>query len=195
MEKERMDLEDISSVHAMLDYLWGLDLTKRLHILTFWCPWWSNRNKLREGELPRCNVLEYLQIYILQPKKIAEEKWRPPAQDMIKINLDGSHIPGENHAGWGVVARDSDGKILCARAGRQEHVYDAFAAETLAMSHDVSLAADMGIIHGAFETDSQLLQEALDMRNMDSLAYASIIEDTKYQLKMWFSRHEISVCR
>ncbi|KAE8767006.1 Threonine dehydratase [Hordeum vulgare] len=28
MEKERIELEDISSVHALLDYLWGLDLTK-----------------------------------------------------------------------------------------------------------------------------------------------------------------------
>ncbi|KAE8793690.1 Threonine dehydratase [Hordeum vulgare] len=94
LEKERMELEDISSVHAMLDYLWGLDLTKRLHILTFWWLWWSNRNKLREGEMPktpteiastaRCNVLEYLQIYIPQPKKIAEERWRPPGQEQRK---------------------------------------------------------------------------------------------------------------
>ncbi|KAE8820601.1 Glutamyl-tRNA reductase 1, chloroplastic [Hordeum vulgare] len=114
---------------------------------------------------------------------------------MVKINLDGSHIPGENHAGWGVVARDSDGNILCARAGRQEHVHDAFATEVVAMSHAVSFAADMGIINGKFETDSQLLQEALDMRKVDSSAYASITEDTKYQLKMRFSRHVISVCR
>ncbi|KAI5000581.1 hypothetical protein ZWY2020_005170 [Hordeum vulgare] len=200
-----MELEHISSVHAMLDYLWGLDLTKRLHILTFWWLWWSNRTKLREGEMPkspteiastaRCNVLEYLQIYIPQPKKIAEEKWRPPGDDLFKINLDGSHIPGESHAGWGVVARSSDGNILCARAGREEHVYDAFAAEALAMSHAVSLAADMGNINGEFETDSQLLLEALDMRKVDSPAYVAIIEDTKYQLKMWFSSHVISVCR
>ena len=36
MEKERNDLEKIEGVHAMLDYIWGLDEKKRLHILTFW---------------------------------------------------------------------------------------------------------------------------------------------------------------
>ena len=35
LEKERMELEEISSVHAMLDYLWGLDEKKRMHVLTF----------------------------------------------------------------------------------------------------------------------------------------------------------------
>ncbi|KAI4981348.1 hypothetical protein ZWY2020_021833 [Hordeum vulgare] len=195
MEKERMELEEISSVPAMLDYLWGLDLKKRLHVLTFWWLWWSNRNKLREGEMPRsateiasstrCNVLEYLQIFVPQPKKLTEEQWKPPADDMVKINLDGSHVPGENHAGWGVVARTSEGNIICARSGREDNVMDAFAAEAHAMSHAVSLVADLGIINVEFETDSQLA-EALDMNKADSSAYAAVIEDTKYQLKMWF---------
>lgn len=30
MEKERRDLEAVTSVHEMLDYLWGLDINKRL---------------------------------------------------------------------------------------------------------------------------------------------------------------------
>lgn len=51
MEKQRLELEEISSVHEMLDYLWGLEETKCMHILTFWWHWWSSKNKLREGEL------------------------------------------------------------------------------------------------------------------------------------------------
>ena len=30
---------------------------------------------------------------------------------------------------------------------------------------------------------------------MDSSAYASVIEDTKYQLKLWFAKVVITVCR
>ncbi|KAE8809796.1 Threonine dehydratase [Hordeum vulgare] len=72
MEQEREELQEITSVHHVLDYIWRLSEIKRLHILTFWWLWWSNRNKLREGELPeaadevarrtRANVMEYMQI-------------------------------------------------------------------------------------------------------------------------------------
>lgn len=30
---------------------------------------------------------------------------------------------------------------------------------------------------------------------VDSSAYSAIIEDTKFQLKLWFSKQEISACR
>ena len=63
------------------------------------------------------------------------------------------------------------------------------------MSQAVSLAVDLGLTRVEFQTDSQLLLEALDMQKADSSAYAAVIEDTKYQLKLWFSYHVISVCR
>ena len=60
------------------------------------------------------------------------------------------------------------------------------------MSHAISLAPDMWVV---FEMDSQLLVEALNINKVDSSAYAAVIEDTKYQLKLWFSYYEINVCR
>ena len=70
--------------------------------------------------------------------------------------------------------------IICAHAGRQENVSDAFAMEAHAMSYAVSLADDLGSTRVDFETDSQLSLDALDMYKVDSLAYAAVIEDTKY---------------
>ena len=46
-----------------------------------------------------------------------------------------------------------------------------------------------------FETDSQLLADALDLGKVDFSAYSAVIEDMKYQLKLWFSKFTISVCR
>ena len=63
------------------------------------------------------------------------------------------------------------------------------------MSNADALAADLGVVQPVFETDSQLLVEALDLRKADSSPYATVIEDTKFQLKMWFSKYVISVCR
>ena len=63
------------------------------------------------------------------------------------------------------------------------------------MAEAVSFAADMGMLRVIFETDSQLLAEAMDVRTVDSSAYSAIIEDTKLQLKLWFSHHEIMLCK
>ena len=85
--------------------------------------------------------------------------------------------------------------LAYARAGRQEHIKDAFAAEIMAMSHAVHIAADLGIVRVELETDSQLVADALDLQKADSSAYAAVIEDIKYHLKLWFSKFSISVCR
>ncbi|KAI4987321.1 hypothetical protein ZWY2020_020121 [Hordeum vulgare] len=205
LEKERRDLQEIPSVYRALDYIWNLSEIKRMHILTFWWLWWSNRNKLREGELPepaeevarrsRANVLEYMQIFSAPKPGKCPTRWRPPPGDMIKINADGSFIPGQDNSGWGVVARDATGEVIAARAGRQDHVQNAFAAEVYALSHAISLGADLGLVKVIFETDSMLLMKAMDLARVDVSAYAVVIEDLKYQLKIWFSKHKITVCR
>ena len=87
-----------------------------------------------------------------------------------------------------------DGSLAYARAGRQEHVKDAFAAEIIAMSHAVHIAVDLGIVRVELEMDSQLVADALDMQKVDSSAYAAVIEDIKYHLKLWFSKFAI-FCR
>ncbi|KAI4983902.1 hypothetical protein ZWY2020_025768 [Hordeum vulgare] len=103
---------------------------------------------------------------------------------MIKINMDGSFVPGEDSSGWGVVVRDSSGSVIGARAGRQAHVQDAFAAELYALAHAISFAADLGVMRVILETDCSLLMEAMDFARVEASAYATVIEDLKYQLKI-----------
>ena len=83
----------------------------------------------------------------------------------MKVNFDGSLIPGQSHGGWGVVVRDAAGEVLAAQAGRNENVYDAFDAEVNSMSTAVALVTELGAIRLIFETDCQLLVEALDLGN------------------------------
>lgn len=40
LENVRMKLEEITSLHAVMDLLWGLDEKVRVQILTFWSNWW-----------------------------------------------------------------------------------------------------------------------------------------------------------
>lgn len=204
LEESRQKLEKIGSAHEMLDQIWSLDERRRVMILTFWWQWWSMRNKLREGELPmsadelirrtKSHTIEYLANFSPKEKKRIANKWAPPGQDMIKLNLDGAFTPGDSFAGWGVVARDAGGDVIHARAGRCDNIHDAFGAELCAMSNAVNLAADIGAVRVEFETDSALLADVLDVRRVDSSAYAAIIEDVKYQMKVWFSKCRVLAC-
>ncbi|XBI02566.1 hypothetical protein VPH35_131085 [Triticum aestivum] len=63
------------------------------------------------------------------------------------------------------------------------------------MAAAVTTAAELGATRVVFETDSELLAEALDIRKADSSPYAAIIEDIKFQLKLWFSKWHVSACR
>ncbi|KAE8767250.1 Glutamyl-tRNA reductase 1, chloroplastic [Hordeum vulgare] len=205
LEPERRELQEIPSVHHALDYIWSLSEHKRMLIITFSWLWWSNQNNLREGELPEsaevvarrtwANVIQYEQIYCEPKAGLSPQRWRPPPDDIIKINVDGSFIPGQEGSGWGVIAHDAEGAVIAARAGRQDHVYDAFAAEAYSLAHAISCATELGLVRVLFETDSTLLQEAMDFARVDASAYAAVIEDLKFQLKMWFSKHKITVCR
>ncbi|XP_073362988.1 uncharacterized protein [Aegilops tauschii subsp. strangulata] len=126
MEPERMSLEKATSVHAMTDLLWGLHENKHVMITILWWHWWNNRNKLREGELPvsasvvarrvRCEAMEYAEAFQPVAKDKCLQHWQPPPDTMIKINTDGAFRAGESHAGWGVIARDTEGNIVTARA-------------------------------------------------------------------------------
>ena len=56
------------------------------------------------------------------------------------------------------------------------------------MSKAMSMAIEVGVVRVIFETDSQLLHEALDLTKVDSSPFSAIIEGTKFQLKLWFSK-------
>ncbi|XP_073360806.1 uncharacterized protein [Aegilops tauschii subsp. strangulata] len=139
--------------------------------------------------------MEYADRFVPKKKELQAGKWRPPNPDELKINIDGAFVPGSNFCGWGAVVQDSEGQVIAARAGRQEQTTDAFGAEVQAMAGAVALAADIGVVRVTFETDSQLLLEALDVHKTDSSPYAVILEDIKLQLKLWFAKHNVRVCR
>ncbi|KAE8821260.1 Glutamyl-tRNA reductase 1, chloroplastic [Hordeum vulgare] len=120
-----------------------------------------------------------------KPKR-PPEQWQPPTTEITKFNLDGALTPGNSFSGWGVVARDSSGQVIITRAGRQEQVHDAFGADVNALATVMMTAAELGATRVSFKTDSELLADALNIRRVDASPYAAIIEDIKFQSRVWF---------
>ena len=139
--------------------------------------------------------MEYLQLFQTKEKKEAQGKWQPPMSGMIKVNLDGAYTHGDSFVSRGVEIRDEVGDVMLSRAGKRDQVTDPFGAEVIAMNEAIATAADVGALCVVFETDSKLLQEALDFTRADSSPYAAVIEDCKFQLELWFSKQSVALCR
>lgn len=73
-------------------------------------------------------------------------RWHPPPTDIIKFNVDGAYVPGQSIGACGIVARNSIGEVIAARAGQVTHVHDAFSVELRAVEMAIGVAAELGIV-------------------------------------------------
>lgn len=124
LEQARVGLESCSSIEQALDMLWQMPEGQRMQIITMWWLWWTQRNKVREGENPAdakilafragCTSAEYPRCFSKQQnaKVKAPHKWQNPPTEVIKFNVDGALVPGQSHGAWGIVARDSTGEVV-----------------------------------------------------------------------------------
>jgi ribonuclease HI len=144
----------------------------------------------------RCMAAEYLQVFRKRDKSVPKisERWSPPADGIIKFNSDGFWVPGRTDGAWGVVARDAAGEVIAAKVGKIQIANDAFAVDLRAMEEAINLASDLGVIRAVFETDSQILAQALNRRGLDYSLQGQVIDGLKAQLTLWFSGAEVRAC-
>lgn len=90
--------------------------------------WWSERKKVnhRQKRMPEmefqfniARCAEWKEF--LEPKPPGVQKhvssWLKPPTGFIKLNVDAVFRGESKEGGWGLIARDADGDILCAAAG------------------------------------------------------------------------------
>jgi len=98
---------------------------------------------------------------------VGKQTWSPPAEGILKVNVDGSFLPGSSKGSWGFVIRSHEGAVVMAGAGSPGPVHDALMAETLACKYAMEAAVQLGIAHVALETDSSQLKDALVSSELD----------------------------
>ena len=76
---------------------------------------------------------------------------------------------------------------MAARAGRVDHVADAFGSELRAVEKAIDIAAELGVVRLVIETDAMLVIQALNRHTHDFSREAQVIEDIKVQARLWFT--------
>ena len=140
---------------------------------------------------------EYLEFFAQHkdsnPKKV--QRWKPPPQDILKINVDGSFHSDKKCGGWGFVIRDHMGDVIGAGAGRVEYAQDVLQVEAEACVHALNYAQEWGMTNVLVETDAQILVQTItDSKNYDLAPNGVLFREINALAMLHFSSFSISFC-
>ena len=168
--------------------------------------WWRERNNVREGErrkspaevafIIQVQAEEFLKNPELPVRASREgvERWKRPAEDVLKINSDGSFNPKTGAGGWGAVIRNSMGQVVKAGAGHIHHALDAFHTEVIAALEGVKMAKMAGMTNVVLETDAILLKYALVNNSFRQSSVGGLIHEIKAIVDACFSSFSCCHC-
>uniref|UniRef100_A0A7N2LLQ2 RNase H type-1 domain-containing protein n=1 Tax=Quercus lobata TaxID=97700 RepID=A0A7N2LLQ2_QUELO len=135
---------------------------------------WHNRNARKFGtvtmpmEMIYTDAVQRLQeFHSAQDPPLPQEAaphpthWLPPPPGFYKINYDGATFQDLASAGLGVVARDSDGRVIAALSERIFLPPTVEALEALACRKAVAFTIDLDIRDVVFEGDSETIFKQL----------------------------------
>lgn len=90
-------------------------------------------------------VDDVLQLHQKEDKKERkQEKWKLPADGVLKLNTDGAFDGTKFRGGTGAVIRDSRGSMIRAESRWYDHLEDAEQAEALAVRDGLKMALLIG---------------------------------------------------
>ena len=165
-------------------------IQQKLAILA-WCIWTERNEKVfNNTTTPNSVLLARLQRLITEHDKYSTriygarrggvsasaKKWQAPEVGHVKLNCDAS-MAVEGWIGLGVVARDSEGRVLFAATRRVRATWPVEIAEGKALLMALRLADRFGLRHVTLESDSQVLITRLSKAMTYSSDLDSVLDD------------------
>lgn len=80
-------------------------------------------------------------------------RWKPPLQNLVKINVDGAVSPGHSCSATGMVIRDTNDSLLVARACSAFQNVKPLTIELLAIKEALVWCLNAGYTEGVISTD------------------------------------------
>ncbi|VAH35038.1 hypothetical protein VPH35_022734 [Triticum aestivum] len=196
LEHIRTKLLDCPDSKKVLEEIFKLEPGECLKVCFLMWLWWNERNKANNGDQIRSigevsSFAEYHLFNCMKDKTQEKEKsnrkmqkWKPPPEGNLKINIDGAFIEASKIGGWGFTLRNDQGVLLAAGAGKLKHVSDTLHAEALALELATNIAIKMGCQQVIFETDSMMLKQAITSTEYDLSKLGSLFQDVKFQMRV-----------
>ena len=153
---------------------------------------WNRRNALHFGReaLPiakvsfvACTLLHDFinsQLSDAPPvRPVVQHQWRPPEQDLVKVNFDVALFKHKNLAGISAIVRDWRGTNLGALSMPVSLSSTVAELEALACLGAIQFAADLGLQRVIFEGDSTTIISAVSHGSSVLASFGNIIDDVR----------------
>ena len=86
--------------------------------------------------------------------------WKPPLQDVYKLNFDAAVLLNLNCSGVGAIIRNCDGEVMAKMAAKGEYVHNSDDAEALACRKALEFAMEAGFSTVIIEGDNSNVMES-----------------------------------
>ena len=122
-------------------------------------------------------------------------QWKPPPNNMVKLNWDAGINMTKGRVGIGLIARDSRGSCLAARSLTMNAHTDVATAKALAAVHAIMLCKEMGYTNILFEGDALQVIRAIGEEGPCFSSFGHLINCIHNELRGLECASFIPVCR
>ncbi|CAN0881952.1 hypothetical protein LINGRAHAP2_LOCUS14521 [Linum grandiflorum] len=162
-----------------------------LQLITgFWSIWRERNNRVWNAKsTPLGLVLQGSQHYLADwraarakilppppnPSSPPCPKWHPPPPSHLKCNIDVATFSNEHKTGWGMVIRDSNGRILHYRMSHRSSDISSQEGEAIALIEALRWVIELELHQVIFEGDSLELKQTLETMEDDNTEFGDLV--------------------
>ncbi|KAE8814839.1 hypothetical protein D1007_07853 [Hordeum vulgare] len=123
------------------------------------------------------------------------KRWAPPAEEWVKINVDGSFKAINLNGGWGAVLRNHDDEVVACAAGFLSNIHSALHSEVLLTAEvGLRLASELGVQKVVLKTDALVLKEALKEEGVNFSCLGVVFDRLRTFIRSQFMGYKIEHC-
>ena len=114
----------------------------------------------------------------LPNRPVRKARWKPPNQEMLKINFDGPIFAGDKCSGLGVIIRDKKGFVIASMATRVPQQLQPVEIEALVANKALEFARELDIADAVLEGDSLMVMTTLKSKNIGLASFGLLLQDS-----------------
>jgi ribonuclease HI len=162
---------------------------------------WDNTNACQNGEVEPhpLRVSEKITAYIdfislnsassegsiMRETSISTQKWSPPLESLMLINVDAAIFSNTGRSGYGAVMRNYQGIMKAACQGFVDHVQCPEIAEAVAIRQPLTFVESIGVLQVV--SDCLSVINKLQQQALNRSPTGAIVHDIKLKAKMFVS--------